>query len=141
MERYPSQPEEIGSFEAKVHLSELLRETEHGRSYLIKTGTQIVPGTITAIKFRTNVNTLEHSAANKLMLNEVGTVTIATDKPVAFDAYGRNATTGERPFATESTTTTDGVTTGTGRPVAASTRDATSSNAWRILMPAPLPTT
>ncbi len=35
MERYPSQPEEIGSFEAKVHLSELLRETEHGRSYLI----------------------------------------------------------------------------------------------------------
>ncbi|MHB1110928.1 MAG: adenylyl-sulfate kinase, partial [Devosia sp.] len=66
----------------------------HGRSYLIKIGSQVIPGTITGIKFRTNVNTLEHIAATKLGLNEVGTVTIATDKPVAFDAYGSNARTG-----------------------------------------------
>jgi bifunctional enzyme CysN/CysC len=66
----------------------------HGRSYLVKIGTQTVPGTITSIKFRTNVNTLEHTAATKLELNEVGTVTIATDKPVAFDPYGSNARTG-----------------------------------------------
>ena len=66
----------------------------HGRSYLLKIGSQTIPGTITAIKFRTNVNTLEHTAATKLELNEVGTVTIATDKPVAFDPYGSNARTG-----------------------------------------------
>jgi len=66
----------------------------HGRSYLIKIGSQLIPGTITGIKFRTNVNTLEHTAATKLELNEVGTVTIAADKAVAFDAYGDNAQTG-----------------------------------------------
>lgn len=65
-----------------------------GRSYLLKIGAQLVPATITDLKFRTNVNTLEHTAATKIDLNEVATVTIATDKPIAFDAYGKNALTG-----------------------------------------------
>lgn len=66
----------------------------HGRSYLLKIGSQLVPASLTAIKFRTNVNTLEHTAATKLELNEVGTVTIATDKPIAFDPYASNGQTG-----------------------------------------------
>jgi bifunctional enzyme CysN/CysC len=65
-----------------------------GRSYLLKIGSQVVPASITALKFRTNVNTLEESAAKTLEMNEVGTVTIATDKPIAFDGYGANALTG-----------------------------------------------
>ena len=65
-----------------------------GRSYLLKLGSQVVPATITDLKFRTSVNTLEQTAATKLDLNEVGTVTIATDKPIAFDAYRDNALTG-----------------------------------------------
>ena len=65
-----------------------------GRSYLLKVGAQTVPATITDIKFRTNVNTLEQAAANKLELNEVGTVTIATDRAIAFDAYADNPLTG-----------------------------------------------
>ncbi|WP_108459011.1 sulfate adenylyltransferase subunit CysN [Devosia naphthalenivorans] len=65
-----------------------------GRSYLLKVGAQLVPATITDLKFRTNVNTLEQTAATKIDLNEVATVTIATDKPIAFDAYRRNALTG-----------------------------------------------
>jgi bifunctional enzyme CysN/CysC len=65
-----------------------------GRSYLLKVGAQTVPATITDIKFRTNVNTLEQAAANKLELNEVGTVTIATDRAVAFDPYADNPLTG-----------------------------------------------
>ncbi len=65
-----------------------------GRSYLLKLGSQLVPASITDLKFRTNVNTLEQSAAKTLELNEVGTVTIATDKPIAFDAYGDNPLTG-----------------------------------------------
>ena len=56
-----------------------------GRSYLLKVGSQLVPATITDLKFRTNVNTLEQTAATKVELNEVATVTIATDKPIAFD--------------------------------------------------------
>jgi bifunctional enzyme CysN/CysC len=65
-----------------------------GRSYLLKIGSQLVPATITDLKFRTNVNTLEESAAKTLELNEVGTLTIATDKPIAFDAYAANGLTG-----------------------------------------------
>lgn len=65
-----------------------------GRSYLLKLGTQLIPATITDLKFRTDVNTLEKTAAKRLELNEVGTVTIATDKPVAFDPYEDNGTMG-----------------------------------------------
>lgn len=65
-----------------------------GRSYLLKLGAQLVPASITDLKFRTNVNTLEESAAKTLDLNEVGTVTIATDKPIAFDSYRDNALAG-----------------------------------------------
>jgi bifunctional enzyme CysN/CysC len=65
-----------------------------GRSYLLKIGSQQVPATITDLKFRTNVNTLEQSAAKTLELNEVGTLTIATDRPIAFDSYASNALTG-----------------------------------------------
>jgi len=65
-----------------------------GRSYLLKLGTQLVPATITDLKFRTNVNTLEQAAANKLDLNEVGTVTLATDRPIAFDPHADNPLTG-----------------------------------------------
>ncbi len=65
-----------------------------GRSYLLKIGSQLVPATITDLKFRTNVNTMEQRAATKIDLNEVATVTIATDKPIAFDPYGVNALTG-----------------------------------------------
>ncbi|SDG69193.1 sulfate adenylyltransferase subunit CysN [Pelagibacterium luteolum] len=65
-----------------------------GRSYLLKLGTQMVPATITDLKHKTNVNTLEKSAAKRLDLNEVGTITIATDKPIAFDPYKDNGTTG-----------------------------------------------
>jgi len=65
-----------------------------GRSYLLKIGAQLVPATITGLKYRTNVNTLERGAAKNLELNEVGTVTIATDKPIAFDPYAENGVTG-----------------------------------------------
>jgi len=66
----------------------------HGRSYLLKLGAQQVSASITAIKHRINVNTGEKSPATRLDLNEVGTVTIATDKPIAFDSYDLNPRTG-----------------------------------------------
>jgi bifunctional enzyme CysN/CysC len=65
-----------------------------GRSYLLKLGAQQVHASITDLKFRTNVNTLEKSAAKRLELNEVGTVTIAADKPVAFDPFATGGATG-----------------------------------------------
>jgi bifunctional enzyme CysN/CysC len=65
-----------------------------GRSYLLRMGAQTVPASITDLKFNTNVNTLEKTAATRIDLNEVATVTMATDKPITFDPYAINAQTG-----------------------------------------------
>ncbi|MBN9345942.1 MAG: sulfate adenylyltransferase subunit CysN [Devosia sp.] len=91
---HPGQtPEYSNQFQARmVWMSD--ESAFPGRSYLLKTGSQLVPATITDLKFRTNVNTLEQSPAKTLELNEVGTLTIATDKPIAFDAYASNGLTG-----------------------------------------------
>jgi bifunctional enzyme CysN/CysC len=79
-----------------------------GRSYLLKLGTQQLPASITELKFRTNVNTLERSPAKSLELNEVGTVTIATDKPLAFDAFAEGGQTGAFILIDRLTNTTAG---------------------------------
>lgn len=65
-----------------------------GRSYLMRIGTQHVPVTLTAIKNRVNVNTLEKTAGRDLSLNEIGTVTIAADRAIVFDAFDANPATG-----------------------------------------------
>jgi len=65
-----------------------------GRPYLLKIGASTVGATITEPKYKINVNTLEHLAAKKLGLNEIGVCNIALDRPVAFDAYKINRDTG-----------------------------------------------
>ena len=93
MSRPGETPEFSNQFQARiVWMSE--EPAYPGRSYLLKIGSQLVPATVTDLKFKTNVNTLEKTAATKVELNEVATVTIATDKPIAFDAYAANAVTG-----------------------------------------------
>ena len=64
------------------------------RQYLIKIGTQIVPGQITLLKHKVDVNTLEHMASRTLHLNEIGSCNLSTSVPVAFDAYRDNRDTG-----------------------------------------------
>ena len=65
-----------------------------GRSYLMKLGTKTVTASITALKHKVNVNTLEQVAARALELNEIGLCNISLDQPVAFDAYTENRDTG-----------------------------------------------
>ena len=65
-----------------------------GRSYLARIGTRTTPIVITAIKYRIDVNTREHLAANTLALNDIGMCNLATDSPVAFDPYDSNRSTG-----------------------------------------------
>jgi bifunctional enzyme CysN/CysC len=65
-----------------------------GRPYLMKTGTRVVGLTLGHPKYRVNVNTLEHVAANTLELNEIGVCNISLDRPIAFDAYDANRDTG-----------------------------------------------
>jgi bifunctional enzyme CysN/CysC len=65
-----------------------------GRSYLARIGTRTTPITVTAIKYRIDVNTREHLAATTLALNDIGLCNLATDSPVAFDSYEANRSTG-----------------------------------------------
>lgn len=65
-----------------------------GRSYLLKAGARTVTASITALKHKINVNTLEHMAAKQLAMNEIGFCNIGVSQPIAFDPYEKNRETG-----------------------------------------------
>ncbi|MEZ5958737.1 MAG: sulfate adenylyltransferase subunit CysN [Hyphomonadaceae bacterium] len=65
-----------------------------GRPYWLKLGARTVSATITEIKYKINVNTLEHLAAKSLDLNEIAVCNISLDRPIAFDPYESNADMG-----------------------------------------------
>ena len=65
-----------------------------GRSYLLRTETDQVVATVSALKHRIDVNSFAEEKAKTLEMNEVGSVTISTQSPVAFDAYNLNRATG-----------------------------------------------
>ncbi|MDP3455892.1 sulfate adenylyltransferase subunit CysN, partial [Methyloversatilis sp.] len=65
-----------------------------GRAYLMKIGTRTVTVTVTDIKHKVNVNTLEHLAAKQLALNEIAVCKLSVDRPIAFDPYERVRETG-----------------------------------------------
>ncbi|WP_137389767.1 sulfate adenylyltransferase subunit CysN [Rhodoligotrophos defluvii] len=79
-----------------------------GRSYLLQIGHEAVPGSITELKHRVDVNTLERAAAKTLGLNELAVVNVALDHPVAFDPYSANRTTGSFILIDRLTSTTLG---------------------------------
>lgn len=65
------------------------------RNYVVRIGTQtITSASVTAIKYRIDVNTREHLAATTLGLNEIAFCNFATALPVAFDPYEANRRTG-----------------------------------------------
>ncbi len=61
-----------------------------GRPYLMKIGAKTVLASITDPKYKINVNTLEHQAAKRLELNEIGVVNLSLDSAIAFEAYAEN---------------------------------------------------
>ena len=65
-----------------------------GRSYLMRIGMRFEPASVTTLKHKVDVNTLEHLAARSLGLNEIGFCNLSTASPVAFDAYADNRETG-----------------------------------------------
>jgi len=82
-------PEVADQFEAKIiwmHDEPLLP----GRPYLFKTANKLVPGLVTDLKHKVNVNTMEHTAAKSLALNEIGICNIGLESRIAFDAYSSN---------------------------------------------------
>jgi len=64
------------------------------RSYLLKIGTHVVGAQITALKYKLNVESLEHVAAMTLELNDIACCNIGLDRQIAFDPYRELRETG-----------------------------------------------
>ncbi|MYA29046.1 MAG: adenylyl-sulfate kinase [Nitrospira sp. SB0666_bin_27] len=64
------------------------------RSYLFKIGTHVVGAQITALKYKLNVESLEHVAARTLELNDIAYCNISLDRQIAFDPYRELKETG-----------------------------------------------
>ena len=79
-----------------------------GRSYLMKISSKLVPVTITDLKHRVDINSLDHIAAKTLGLNEIGFCNFAASLPIAFDAYAENRDTGAFILIDRATNTTAG---------------------------------
>lgn len=65
-----------------------------GRQYLLKIGARTVPVSVTELKHKVDVNTLEHLAGKTLALNEVGYGNLSAAQPIAFDSYAQVRDTG-----------------------------------------------
>jgi bifunctional enzyme CysN/CysC len=65
-----------------------------GRSYLLKQTTRTVPAELARLHHAVDVNTLDRRPAGSLAMNEVGRVTLALHRPIAYDPYKRNRATG-----------------------------------------------
>lgn len=62
--------------------------------YYIKLNSNTTKARIDNIRYRIDVNTLEKSSIERFTLNDIGRVTVTTNKPVFFDRYTRNHSTG-----------------------------------------------
>ncbi len=75
---------------------------QSGRSYLIKHTSSMTPGVLTDIRYKVDVNTMKRDqeagetaeSVASLELNEIGRCHITLHRPIAFDSYERNRSTG-----------------------------------------------
>ncbi|MBW8444747.1 MAG: sulfate adenylyltransferase subunit CysN [Arenimonas sp.] len=65
-----------------------------GRSYILRTETDSVEATVTALKYSVDIASFSHIAAKALQMNEVGVCNLSTRAPIAFDPYRKNRSTG-----------------------------------------------
>jgi bifunctional enzyme CysN/CysC len=64
------------------------------RGYLMRAGARTVSASIAPLKYKVNVETLDHTAAATLKRGEVGAGILQLDRPIAFDPYAENPETG-----------------------------------------------
>jgi len=60
----------------------------------MKAGTRTVSATVTPLKHRVNVNTLEHEPAERLELNDIGVCELELDRPIPFESYAESRSLG-----------------------------------------------
>ena len=65
-----------------------------GKQYFIKQASKVVSGSVSAIRYRIDVNTLHRQDTEQLALNEIGRCQVRLNQPIAFDSYRSNHGTG-----------------------------------------------
>ena len=65
-----------------------------GRSYFMKIGTRLATATVSPLKYKINMNTMQRLAAATLELNEIGVCNLQLDRSIPFDPYTVNRDTG-----------------------------------------------
>jgi bifunctional enzyme CysN/CysC len=65
-----------------------------GRTYTLKCGSQTTAATVLNLKYKLNVDNLDHVAGKTLEINEVGSCNLSTTKALVFDPYAENTDTG-----------------------------------------------
>jgi bifunctional enzyme CysN/CysC len=81
-----SPPQVADQFEASIvwlHPEPMLQ----GRAYLMKAGTRTVSATLTPLKHKISVDTLEQVPAERLELNDIGVCELELDRPIPFEPY------------------------------------------------------
>jgi bifunctional enzyme CysN/CysC len=61
-----------------------------GRDYILKLGNQTAKASISTLKYKLNVDNLEHQAGTTLELNEVGYCNLSLNRALVFDPYGQD---------------------------------------------------
>jgi sulfate adenylyltransferase subunit 1 len=65
-----------------------------GARYIARLGTQTVQATVETVRSRVDLQTLRNEPVSALEINDTGEVTLAFDRPVAWDAYAENRDSG-----------------------------------------------
>ncbi len=66
-----------------------------GVNYFVKLGTKMLPGIVTEVKYRIDVNTGEHIKTNYLTKNEIAVCTITLSEKIVVDKFNVHKTLGE----------------------------------------------
>jgi bifunctional enzyme CysN/CysC len=70
------------------------RTLDRQKSYLLKHTTQIVRANVEQVAYTTDLETLKQTPAAHLSLNDIGRVTVSCHRPLFYDPYRQNRTTG-----------------------------------------------
>jgi len=62
--------------------------------YLFKQTSNMISGTVSMLRYRINVDTIEREDSKELKMNEVGRCRVSLERSIPFDSYKKNRTTG-----------------------------------------------
>ncbi len=79
------------------------------KKYIIRHTTDELQGMVTDVEYKVNINTLENvQGDNNINMNDIAKVTLRVSKPLSYDLYANNRTTGSLIFIDEGTNETVG---------------------------------